>query len=135
MTNLQLQIGAVLKYKLTYSIINLLTTGNTREPLNLCKEGCMSVMLVGEIEKLEKHYIKEARKYGIALTVFNKYKKNLMTKVKSYDTVVIFTNMVSHQLREEVIKGTRDKKIPFFMYHSCGVCTLRNCFNCLTKPD
>jgi hypothetical protein len=27
------------------------------------------------------------------------------------------------------------ERIPVYMYHSCGVCTLRDCFNCLKRKE
>jgi hypothetical protein len=40
---------------------------------------------------------------------------------------------VSHRARKEVVNMARSRNIPVFQYHSCGVCTLRDCLNCLHK--
>lgn len=95
----------------------------------------MSVMLVGGMDRLEKHYIEEAEKLGISLKVFTRYKKRLIKKVRSCDAVVIFTNKVSHTAKREVMHAAKEKNIPVLMYHSCGLCTLRDCFGCLNKSD
>jgi hypothetical protein len=37
---------------------------------------------------------------------------------------------VSHRAKKEAMGVAKLRDIPIFMYHSCGVCTLRECFNC-----
>jgi len=45
--------------------------------------------------------------------------------------LLIFTNKVSHRARHEALSVAKAQNIPVFQYHSCGVCTLRNCLNCI----
>jgi hypothetical protein len=91
----------------------------------------MCVALIGGMDRLERHYINEAEKSGIDLRVFTKSEVNIGSKIRNADAVVILTNKVSHQVKREVMSVAKSRKIPVFMYHSCGICTLRNCLSCL----
>lgn len=93
----------------------------------------MCVALVGGMDRLGKHYCNEAERFGIDLKLFNRSETGILPKIRNVDAVIIFTNKVSHRARREVMSMAKAKDIPVFMYHSCGICTLRNCFRCLDK--
>ena len=67
------------------------------------------------------------------IKVYTKSEIGIASKVRNVDAVVIFTNKVSHKLKKEVMNIAKAKNIPVFMYHSFGICTLRDCFSCLKK--
>ena len=91
----------------------------------------MSVVVIGGMDRLKSHYVREAEKFGISLKVHTKHTVGLTAKIRHTNAVVIFTNKVSHRAKKEVMNVMKGRGIPVYMYHSCGVCTLRNCFNCL----
>jgi len=93
----------------------------------------MCVALIGGMDRLEQHYRSEAKKLGIELKVFNTSSAGIASKVQAADAVVIFTNKVSHRARKEVMNAARLRNLPVYQYHSCGVCTLRDCLNCIHK--
>ncbi len=93
----------------------------------------MSVLLLGGMDRLERHYQNEANQRGVKLKVFTKPTKDIARKVGRVDAIVIFTDKVSHSIKHEIISYARSKGIPFFMYHSCGLCTLRKCLDCLKE--
>lgn len=93
----------------------------------------MSIALVGGMARLERHYQGEAKKFGIKLRTFNTSQANMAGKLAKVDAVVIFTNKVSHQAKNQAMTAARKKGIPVLMHHSCGLCTLRGCFNCLVR--
>ncbi len=93
----------------------------------------MCIAVIGGMDRLERYYINEADKFGIDLKVFNTCEIGIASKLKKADAVVIFTNKVSHRARKEVMSMVRSRNIPVYQYHSCGVCTLRDCFNCIDK--
>jgi len=90
----------------------------------------MCVALIGGMNRLERHYTEEAKRADIDLRVFNRSEVNIASKLKHVDAMVIFTNKVSHRVKKEAMSVAKLRDIPVFMYHSCGVCTLRECFNC-----
>lgn len=91
----------------------------------------MSIALIGGMDRLERHYISEAEKFGINLTVFNGLETGLKAKIENVDAVVVFTNKVSHEAKKIVMKTARKREIPVYVHHSCGLCFLRACLNCL----
>ncbi|KAF0218599.1 MAG: hypothetical protein FD174_2692 [Geobacteraceae bacterium] len=91
----------------------------------------MSIALIGGMDRLERHYLVEAERVGIDLRVFNRSEVNIDSKIKHVDAIVIFTNKVSHRVKKEAMNAARANDIPVFMHHACGVCTLRDCLNCL----
>ena len=91
----------------------------------------MCVALIGGMDRLERNYINEAQRLGVELKVYTKSETGIASKIKHVDAVVIFTNKVSHKIKKEVMNIAKAKNIPVFQYHSCGICTLRNCLSCL----
>ena len=95
----------------------------------------MSIALIGGMDRLERHYMNEARQCGIELKVFTTHKGGIPSRIKNVDAIVVFTNKVSHNAKKEAVNIARKEMIPLFMYHSCGVCTLRDCFHCLKGKE
>ena len=93
----------------------------------------MCVALIGGMDRLERHYMNEAERFGIDLKVFTKSETGIMSKIKNMDALVIFTNKVSHRVKKEAVNTAKAMNIPVLMYHSCGVCTLRDCLSCQKK--
>lgn len=91
----------------------------------------MSIILVGGMDRLGEKYLKVAKDLGMDLSIFSQARQNMGSKIKHADAVVIFTNKVSHQARHEAFSAAKKQGIPVFMHHSCGVCTLQECLNCL----
>ncbi|MEW5746643.1 MAG: DUF2325 domain-containing protein [Nitrospirota bacterium] len=94
----------------------------------------MCIALIGGMDRLERHYRSEAESFGVDLKVFTTSENDITAKVRHMDALVIFTNKVSHRVKREVMSVARAKSIPVFLYHSCGVCTLRDCLACLKNP-
>lgn len=76
-------------------------------------------------------YINEAEGFGVDLKVFTKPEGNMASKIGHVNAVVIFTNKASHKAKKEVMNIAKARNIPELMYHSCGICTLRDCLSCL----
>ena len=91
----------------------------------------MSVVLVGGMDRLGEQYRAEATRLGVDIQIFSQDEQGLSAKIKNSDGVVIFTNKVSHQARNRAFKTAKSKGIPVLMHHSCGVCSLGECLNCI----
>jgi len=98
-------------------------------------EEIMKISLIGGIDRLDRHYRKAAQEAGIDLSIYSQSEVNLPSKIKHADAVVMFTNKISHQARIQVMNVAKTKNIPVHMFHSCGVCTLRDCLNCLVAES
>lgn len=104
-------------------------------PLPVNRRISANVALIGGMDRLRNHYIKEAGKSGVDLRVFSQTEVNIGAKMQRLDAVVIFTNMISHQAKREVMHAVKSRKIPVFMIHSCGICSLRHCMDCLVNKS
>lgn len=93
----------------------------------------MCIALIGGMDRLNKHYLEEAQRAGMTLQVFNASQTNIAAKLKKADAMVIFTNKVSHRVKTEAMQVAKANDIPVFMHHACGVCTFRNCLECLIR--
>jgi hypothetical protein len=91
----------------------------------------MCIALFGGMDRLERHYMDEAAKFGVDLRVFTRSEARISSKIRNVDAMVIFTNKVSHQVKKQAVNMAKAHHIPVFMHHSCGICTLRECLGCL----
>lgn len=91
----------------------------------------MSIVLVGGMDRLADKYQLEAKRCGMDLRIFSQSEQKMFTSIKGADAVVIFTNKISHHARNEAVGAAKKHGVPIFMHHACGVCTLRECLNCL----
>lgn len=94
----------------------------------------MCIAVVGGMARLQPHYQEEAERFGVKLKLFNTLQVGMAAKLRHIDALVIFTNKVSHSARREAVSAARGAGIPILQVHSCGVCTLRDCFRCLLNP-
>lgn len=90
-----------------------------------------TVVLIGGMDRLEWHYIREAESRDIELRVFNRFQARMGSKIGDVQAMILFTNKVSHTARREVIAMAKGVNIPVLMRHSCGVCMFRDCLRCL----
>lgn len=94
----------------------------------------MSIVLIGGMDRLEQHYRREAKKHGHQITMYSTDHSRIASSIQGADAVVLFTNKVSHQARHKAVDSAKKQGVPVYMYHSCGLCTLRNCLECLGQP-
>ena len=91
----------------------------------------VQIALIGGMTRLRNQYISEADRKQVVLRVFNTSETNIAAKIRNLDAVVIFTNKISHRAKDEVMEVVRARNIPCRMAHSCGICSLRECLDCL----
>jgi hypothetical protein len=94
-----------------------------------------SVALIGGIDRLRNHYIAAAEKSGVDLRFFSQDAVNIGPKIMELDALVIFTGMISHQAKKKVMRVAKSRHIPVLMSHSCGVCSLKQCIDCLINKS
>lgn len=93
----------------------------------------MCVAVIGGMERLEKHYRSEAERLGIELAVYNRGRTGLASSLQNVDAMVIFTNKTSHSCKLKAQEVACKRGIPVYLFHSCGVCTLRECLQGLRQ--
>lgn len=87
----------------------------------------MCVALVGGMDRLKKEYENAAKKCGVTLKVFTGKESCLVDKMGNPDMAILFTSMISHNARTEVMQRSRSLGIPVRFLHTNGVSGLRNC--------
>ncbi|PKM71829.1 MAG: DUF2325 domain-containing protein [Firmicutes bacterium HGW-Firmicutes-16] len=60
----------------------------------------MSIVIIGGNERMERIYSDTCEKYGCTAKVYTKEKGALRSKIGSPDLLIVFTNTVSHGMRE-----------------------------------
>jgi hypothetical protein len=93
------------------------------------------VSLVGGMDRLGPHYRVEAKKQGFELRVFKGLETNMAAKLMSSGAVVLFTGMISHEARNQVVAAARAYDIPLLQCHSCGISSFRDCLSCISKGE
>ena len=88
-----------------------------------------TVTLIGGMDRLDRHYRQEAEKAGVNLKIFTRFEGNMDAKLLHSDALILFTNKISHQARNKVLCLAKAQNIQLFMFHTCGVCTLRECLD------
>ncbi len=99
------------------------------------KKDLINIALIGGMDRLRRHYVNAAEQSGINLTVYTKKTVNLNAKIQNQDAVVIFTNKISHETKIIAMSTAKSKKIPIIMSHSCGICSLKDCIECLINKS
>ncbi len=87
----------------------------------------MCVALVGGLDRLKREYESAAQKIGVTLKVFTGKESCLVDKMGNPDMAILFTSMVSHNARTEVMQRSRSLGIPVQFLHSSGISSLRQC--------
>lgn len=84
----------------------------------------MCIALVGGMDRLEKHYFNLERRYDVNFKVIPKSIKDITRRIGRINAVIIFTNKISHPVKNIMLNFARSKEIPCLMCHSCGISTL-----------
>lgn len=95
----------------------------------------MCVAVIGGMDRLERHYREEAGRAGVELKIFTRSENGIGSKLRNVDAMVIFTNKVSHRVKNEAMREAKAQGIRVLLQHSCGLCTLRECISCLTSKQ
>ena len=85
----------------------------------------MCVALVGGMDRLRRDYENAARECGVTLKVFTGKESCLPDKMGRPDMAIVFTSMISHNARTEVMQRSRSMGIPVTFLHANGVSGLR----------
>lgn len=85
----------------------------------------MCVALVGGMDRLKKDYESAAKKCGVTLKIFTGKEACLVDKMGNPDMAILFTRMISHNAKTEVMQRSRSLGIPVRFLHTNGVSGLR----------
>jgi hypothetical protein len=89
----------------------------------------MCATLIGGMDRLKRDYIETAKTSGFKLKVFTGKESKIADRLGRPDLVIVFTNKVSHEARDQVVRFAKTKNIPLRMVHSCGTKDLTTCLH------
>ena len=95
----------------------------------------MKVALIGGMDRLEQHYLREAKKLGHEMRVFNRFESGLPSRIGKPEAFILFTGKVSHQVRAIVTELAKTQGVPLYQYHQCGICALRDALMVLNQSN
>jgi len=87
----------------------------------------MCAALIGGMDRLKQEYLRTAKQAGVDLKIFTGKESTIAAQLGKSERIIIFTNKVSHQARNEAMNVAKANNIPVHMLHSCGVSSLRKC--------
>lgn len=91
------------------------------------QESNMCVALVGGMDRLKRDYENAAKRCGVTLRIFTGKESCLVDKMGRPDMAILFTSMISHNARTEVMQRSKSLGIPVTFLHTNGVSSLRQC--------
>ena len=88
----------------------------------------MSVAILGGIDRLKPHYVKQARNFGFSnVRVFSKKFPNMVKRLSSFSGIVICTGNVAHTMVEGTVRMAQANGIPITRTHSSSVSAMKDC--------
>ena len=89
----------------------------------------MCATLIGGMDRLKQDYLRTAKQAGVDLKIFTGKESTIAAQLGKSERIIIFTNKVSPQAKNEAMNVARTRNIPVCMLHSCGVSSLRKCLS------
>ena len=93
----------------------------------------MCVTLIGGMDRAKNDYKRVASRYDITLKHFERECQNMKERLGDADAIIIFTNRISHSARNIALSKGKERRIPVFMCHSCGISSLKRCLDGLVQ--
>ena len=87
----------------------------------------MCATLIGGMDRLKRDYINLALSRGVKLKVFSGKESKIAPRLGNPDLLIVFTNLVSHEARDQVVRLAKSRKIPLRLLHSAGMSSLAQC--------
>lgn len=81
----------------------------------------MDIVIVGGLDRLKHEYERMGDEFGIGLKAFSGKESNISTRIGAPGAILLFTNMVSHKARQQVMQFCRGKGTPVVYMHQSGV--------------
>ena len=78
----------------------------------------MSIVIVGGHDRMHSEYKKVCKKRGHKLKIMTQMKTEFSKKIGSPDSIIIFTNTVSHKMVNLAQTRAKKNNIPIFKCHT-----------------
>ena len=88
----------------------------------------MSVVILGGIERLKPHYLKQGRNLGFTeIKVFSKKFPDMVKRLSKFERIVICTGNVAHTMVEGTVRMAQINGIQISRTHSSSVSAMKKC--------
>ena len=88
----------------------------------------MSVVILGGIDRLKHHYLKQGRNLGFTkIKVFSKKFPDMVKRLSKFERIVICTGSVSHTMVEGTVRMAQNNGIQIGRTHSSSVLAMKKC--------
>ena len=88
----------------------------------------MSVVILGGIDRLKPHYLKQGRNLGFTkIKVFSKKFPDIVKRLSKFERIVICTGNIAHTMVEGTVRITQINGIQISRTHSSSVSTMKKC--------
>jgi len=89
----------------------------------------VSVAILGGLDRLKPHYLKQGRSLGINnVKVFSKKFPDMVKRLSKFERIVICTGNVAHSMVEGTVRMAQLNGIRVDRTHSSSVSAMKKCF-------
>lgn len=87
----------------------------------------MTVVMVGGLKRLERHYLSAAAEERIDLRILNRCCPEFSRRIGGADAVILFTDLVSHESAKQVYQFARTSDLCLVCSHNSSLTAAKRC--------
>lgn len=89
----------------------------------------MSIVVIGGIDRLKRHYERTLKEKGYATKIFLQNLHDLQSRLGCTNGIIVFTNQVSHNAMWCVTRHAKIFNIPIARSRTSSISGLKRCIN------
>ena len=94
----------------------------------------MSVVILGGIDRLKPHYLKQGRNLGFSnVKIFSRKIPDMVKRLSKFERIVICTGNVSHTMVEGTVRMAQINGIQIGRTHSSSVSAMKKCLESISN--
>jgi hypothetical protein len=88
----------------------------------------VSVVILGGLDRLKPHYLRQGRSLGFTeMKVFSKKFPDMVKRLSKFERIIICTGNVAHTMVEGTVRMAQNKGIRVGRTHSSSVSAMKKC--------
>lgn len=91
--------------------------------------GCMSIAILGGLDRLKKSYEQKGKDLGYTVKVFSQRVPNLAQRLSGVNGIVIFTGTIAHHMVDDARRAAKKHQIPVGRSQSSSVSAFKRCLS------
>ena len=94
----------------------------------------MSIAILGGLDRLKPHYLKQGRNLGFSnVKVFSRKIPDMVKRLSKFERIVICTGNVSHTMVEGTVRMAQINGIQIGRTHSSSVSAMKKCLETISN--